>query len=128
MNITIAAVTSSQATINGQPLAREYVEGVLLPLLVAAQGKDHSGVLKAAQAFADVGLSLQASPVAVRVYANHVTEQAQVKARLLAEAQAHAHRCQVPTAKEIAERKAERERRAQAIRDHGARIRSQLGN
>lgn len=127
MSITITAVTPTKATINGQLLAREYAEGVLLPLLVAAQGKDQSGVLKVAQAFASAGLSLQASPMAVRVYRDHVAEQAQLEARQRAEAQAHASRCHIPTPKEIAERKAERERKAQAIRDHGAQIRSQLG-
>lgn len=128
MNITITAVTPAKATINGQPLAREYAEGVLLPLLVAAQGKDHANIQKMAQAFATAGLSLQASPEAVRVYRDHLAEQAQLAARQRAEAQAHAERCHIPTPKEIAERKAERERKAQAIRDHGARIRSQLGN
>lgn len=127
MNIIITAVTPAKATINGQPLAREYAEAVLLPLLVAAQGKDQSGVLKVAQAFASAGLSLQASPVAVRVYWDHLAEQAQLEARRLAESQAHAARCHIPTPKEIAERKAERERKAQAIRDHGAQVRSQLG-
>lgn len=127
MNIIITAVTPAKATINGQPLAREYAEGVLLPLLVAAQGKDHGSALKVAQAFATAGLSLQASPVAFRVYRDHLVEQAQLEARQRAEAQAHAERCHAPTPKEIAEKKAERERKAQAIRDHGARIRSQLG-
>lgn len=127
MNITITAVTPAKATINGQPLAREYAEGVLLPLLVAAQGKDHANIQKMAQAFATAGLSLQASPEAVRVYRDHLAEQAQLEARQRAEAQAHAERCHIPTPKEIAERKAERERKAQAIRDHGATVRAQLG-
>lgn len=128
MNITITAVTPTKATINGQPLVREYAEGVLLPLLVAAQGRDHAGVFKVAKAFALAGLSLEASPVASRVYRGHLAEQAQLEARQHAESQAHAERCHVPTPQEIAEKKAERERKAQAIRDHGARLRSQLGH
>lgn len=127
MNIIITAVTPTKATINGQQLAREYAEGVLLPLLVAAQGKDQSGVLKVAQAFASAGLSLQASPMAVRVYRDHLAEQAQLEARRAAEAQAHAERCRVPTPKEIAEKKAARIAEAARIRDIGATMRAQLG-
>ncbi|MBU3054953.1 hypothetical protein [Pseudomonas indica] len=127
MNITITAVTPTKATINGQPLAREYAEGVLLPLLIAAQGKDHAGIFKVAQAFAIASLPLGASPIAARVYREHLAEQAQLEARQRAEAQAHAERCRVPSPQEIAENKAKRERQAQAIREHGERLRAQLG-
>lgn len=128
MNIIITAVTPAKATINGQPLAREYAEGVLLPLLVAAQGKDQSGVLKVAQAFASAGLSLQASPMAMRVYRDHLAEQAQLEARLQAEAQEHAARCRVPTPQEIAEKKAARQAEVIRVREIGAARRAQLGN
>nr|WP_100548968.1 MULTISPECIES: hypothetical protein [unclassified Pseudomonas] len=127
MKIIITAVTPTKATINGQPMAREYAEGILLPLLVAAQGKDHAGVLKVAKAFSLAGLPLDASPVASRVHSEHLTEQARLEARQRAEAQAHAERCRVPTPQEIAEKKAKREREALAIREHGARLRAQLG-
>lgn len=36
MNINITAVTPSKATVNGQPMAREYVETLLLPLTPVA--------------------------------------------------------------------------------------------
>jgi hypothetical protein len=127
MNIIITAVTPAKATINGQPLAREYAEGVLLPLLVAAQGKDHAGILKMAQAFTTAGLSVKGSPMAMRIYRDHLTEQAQLEARRLAEAQEHAERCRVPTPQEIAEKKAARIAEAARIREQGAAIRAQLG-
>lgn len=127
MKLIITAVTPVKATVNGQPMAREYVEGVLLPLLVAAQGKDHSGVLKVATAFAEAGLSLSASPVASRVHGEYMAEQARLEARQRAEAQAHAERCRVPTPQEIAEKKAKRQANALAIREHGERLRAQSG-
>ncbi|NWL78925.1 hypothetical protein DM872_18930 [Pseudomonas taiwanensis] len=127
MNIEITPVTPSKVTVNGQPLAREYVEGILLPLLVAAQGGNHAGVFKVAKAFALAGLSLDASPVASRVYREHLAEQAQLEARQRAESRVHAERCQVPTPQEIAEKKAKRIAEAARIRDIGAAMRAQLG-
>lgn len=64
MNIEITAVTQAKVTINGQALAREYAESILLPLMVAAQGKNSPAILKVAQAFATAGLSLKAVPAA----------------------------------------------------------------
>lgn len=127
MNIDITAVTPTKVTLNGQSMAREYAETLLLPMLVASQGKNYSAVLKVSKAFAAAGLSLKAVPEAAHSYQVHMAEQAQLEARQLAEAQVHAERCRVPTAREIAEKKAERERQAQVIRDHGAMLRSQMG-
>lgn len=127
MNINITAVTPSKATVNGQPMAREYVETLLLPLLVAAHGKNYSGILQVAQVFAAAGLSLSASPEAARSYREHMAEKAALEARQIAEAKANAKRCRVPTPQEIAEKKAERARQAQAIRERGERLRAQLG-
>ena len=127
MNIVITAVTPAKVTINGQPMAREYAEGVLLPLLVAAQGKNQSAVLKVAEVFTTAGLSLQACPGTAHDYRCRLAEQAALKAQQLAEAKASAERCRVPTPKEIAEKKAARAAEAARIRDIGAAMRAQLG-
>jgi hypothetical protein len=127
MNIIITAVTPAKVTLNGQALAREYAETILLPLLVAAQGQNEASVIKVAEAFASAGLSLSGAPVAFRVYKEHLTERAAFEARQRAEAKANAARCRVPTPKEIAESRAKRERDAAAIRAHGAAIRAANG-
>lgn len=127
MNIEITAVTQAKVTINGQALAREYAESILLPLMVAAQGKNSPAILKVAQAFATAGLSLKTVPAANGAYQTHLAEQAQLEARRKAEAEADYQRCRVPTAQEIAEKKAKRLREAQAVREHAERIRSQMG-
>lgn len=127
MNINITAVTPETANVNGQELARSYVETVLLPLMVASQGQNHAGVVKVVQAFDTAGLSLEATPEASRIYKGHLYEQKLDKDRLDAEARAHAERCREPSRQEIAEAKAERERKAQEIRAMGARMRAANG-
>lgn len=127
MKININAVTPNTVDINGQTLAREYVEQVLLPLLVASKGENHSGIIQVIQAFAEADLSLEAVPHASRIYQGHLYQQSQEKARLAAEAAANAERCREPSAQELAEYHAEKERRAAAIRAHGAAIRAARG-
>ncbi len=127
MNIAITAVTPQSVTINGQELAREYVETVLLGLLVASAGENHAGIVKVAEAFALAGLSLEAHPKASRLYDGHRIEKQREKERLEAEVRAHAERCREPSRQEIAEYRAEKERRAREIREHGARLRAARG-
>jgi len=127
MNIAITAVTPESVTLNGQELARGYAESILLPLLVASQGQNHSGIIKVAEAFDTAGLALDAVPEASRIYRSHtITKQAE-RERLLAEARANAERCREPSPQEIAEYRAEKERRAREIREHGARLRAARG-
>lgn len=125
MNITITAVTPETANVNGQELARSYVESILLPLLVASKGQNHAGIIKVAQAFDTAGLSLEATPEANRIYRGHMLEQQREKDRLMAEAKANAERCREPSRQEIAEYHAEKERKAREIRENFARIRAQ---
>ncbi|RFF62194.1 hypothetical protein D0A22_15755 [Stutzerimonas stutzeri] len=125
MNINITAVTPETANVNGQELARSYVESILLPLMVASKGQNHAAIIKVAQAFDNAGLSLEAIPEASRVYRGHLLEQQREKERLQAEARANAERCREPSRQEIAEYHAEKERKAREIREHFARVRTQ---
>lgn len=127
MKITVSNVTPETVSIHGQTLAREYAELVLLPLLVAAEGQNHPAIVKVAEAFATAGLSLEGSPEASRVYRLHQNQQRAERERLQAEAKAHAERCRVKTADEIAQEIAERERKAREVREHGARLRAANG-
>lgn len=83
--------------------------------------------MKVAEAFAVAGLSLEAHPKASRLYAGHCIEKQREKEHLEAEARAHAERCREPSRQEIAECRAEKERRAREIREHGARLRAARG-
>lgn len=125
MNINITAVTPETANVNGQELARSYVESILLPLMVASKGQNHAAIIKVAQAFDNAGLSLEAIPDVSRIYRGHLLEQQREKERLQAEARANAERCREPSRQEIAEYHAEKERKAREIREHFARIRAQ---
>lgn len=128
MQIIITAVTPKTVEVQGQKLTREYAEGILLPLLVAAQGKNYAGISKVSQAFVTAGLRLEGSPEAVRVYHEHLSEKLAQEARQRAEAKANAERCYVPTPQEIAAKKAKRQADAEAIKAHGQVIRSVMGN
>lgn len=125
MNIIITEVTPETVCIHGQTLARPYAEMVLLPLLVASQGLNNGAIFKVAEAFSNAGLSLQGSPQAARVYQETMSARRAEQARLKAEAEAHAARCRVPTAADIAKANFERERQAAEIRAHSEQVRSQ---
>lgn len=124
MSIIITAVTPNTVEIHGQTLAREYAELVLLPLMVASKGQNHAGVIPVIQAFNTAGLSLEGVPEAAQIYKAHQIEQQRERDQRAAEAAAHAERCSEPSAKEIAEYHAEKQRRAAEIRAHGAAIRA----
>lgn len=125
MNITLTAVTPKTATVNGQELARGYVESILLPLLVASQGQNRASVIRIAHTFDNAGLSLEAVPQAASAYRSHAIEQQQERERRAAEARVHAERCREPSRQEIADYRAEKECKAREIREHFARIRAQ---
>ncbi|BFN28404.1 hypothetical protein PSCT_01827 [Pseudomonas sp. SCT] len=125
MNINITAVTPETANVNGQELARSYVESILLPLMVASKGQNHAAVIKVAEAFDNAGLSLEATTEASRIYRGHLLEQQREKERLQAEARANAERCREPSRQELADYHAEKERKAREIREHFARVRTQ---
>lgn len=124
MKITITKVLKNEVTICSQILSREYVENILLPMLVAQCGTVKGQQFEIVKAFDEAGLSLQAIPVVAREYRQHLYEDAQEKARKQAEADAHAARCRVPTDREWAQVKAERAERAAAIRAQAERVRA----
>lgn len=121
MNINVSNVTDTKATVCGQEVTREYAENILLPMLVSTAKSNRSAIVKA---FDEAGLSIKAAPEAAREYALEKRREAEERARMLAEANAHAERLRVPTAREIAQARADREARAAAIREHGERIRA----
>lgn len=124
MKITITKVLKDEVTVSGQTLRREYVENIMLPMLVAQCGTVKGRQFEIVKAFDEAGLSLQAIPDVAREYRQDQYQKAQERARLQAEANAHAERCREHTPREIAQAKADKEPRAAAIREHGARIRA----
>ncbi|MFW7262451.1 hypothetical protein [Pseudomonas juntendi] len=124
MQITITKVLKNEVTVSGQTLSREYVENIMLPMLVAQCGTVKGQQFEIVKVFDEAGLSLQAIPDVVREYRQDQCQKAQERARLQAEVNAHAERCREWSPREIAQAKADREARAAAIREHGARIRA----
>lgn len=124
MKITITKVLKNEVTICGQTQTREYVENIMLPMLVAQCGTVKGQQFEIVKAFDEAGLSLQAIPVVAREYRQDQYQKAQERARLQAEANAHAERCREWSPREIAQAKADKEARDAAIREHGARIRA----
>ena len=124
MKITITKVLKNEVTVSGQTLNREYVENIMLPMLVAQCGTVKGQQFEIVKTFDEAGLSLQAIPVVAREYRQDQYQKAQERARLQAEANAHAERCREWSPREIAQARHEREARAAAIREHGARMRA----
>ena len=124
MKITITKVLKNEVTISGQTMSREYVEGIMLPILVAQCGTVRDRQFEIVKAFDEAGLSLSAIPEVAREY----TEKASERLRQQAEAKAHAERCRVDTPRELAQARADKEARAAAIREQGDRIRAASRN
>lgn len=122
MQITITNVLKDEVTVSGQTLRREYVENIMLPMLVAQCATVQSRKLEIVKVFAEAGLSLDAVPDAAREYAIDKSEKARLRLRQQAEADAHAERCRVATPRELAQAKADREARAAAIREQSAKV------
>ena len=95
MQITITNVLKDEVTVSGQTLRREYVENIMLPMLVAQCATVQSRKLEIVKVFAEAGLSLNAVPEAAREYAVDKSEKARLRLRQQAEANAHAERCRV---------------------------------
>lgn len=122
MLISITQVTQSKATVCGQVVSREYAENILLPMLVSQCGTLYGRQIEVIKAFTEAGLSTSACPEATQRFHQDRHEKAQERARAQAEAQWHAERCYEPTAREIAQAKADRESRAAAIRTHANQL------
>ena len=122
MQINITNVLKDEVTISGQIMKREYVENIMLPVLIGQCGTVQSRKLEIVKVFAEAGLSLDAIPEAAREYAIDKSEKARLRLRQQAEADAHAERCRVATPRELAQAKADRVARAAAIREQGAKV------
>ncbi|MNX96434.1 hypothetical protein D3C86_1287490 [compost metagenome] len=122
MQINITNVLKDEVTVSGQTMRREYVENIMLPMLVAQCATVQSRKLEIVKVFAEAGLSLDAVPEAAREYAIDKSEKARLRLRQQAEADAHAERCRVATPRELAQVKADREARAAAMREQSAKV------
>ncbi len=122
MKITITNVLKNEVTVSGQTLSREYVENIMLPMLVAQCATVLSRKFEVVKAFDEAGLSLAAIPEVAREYAIDKSEKARLRLRQQAEADAHAERLREATPRELAQAKAERKARAEAICEHGRQI------
>jgi hypothetical protein len=122
MKITISNVLEKEVTVSGQPLAREYVENVLLPSLMAQCGRNNDAKFGVIDAFHNGGLSLKAIPEDSLTYFETRRAQKAEREQLQREADEHAERCRVWTPRELAQAKADKEARAAAIREQGAKI------
>lgn len=128
MQITITQVLKNEVTVSGQTLNREYVENIMLPMLIAQCATVQSRKFEIVKVFDEAGLSLSAIPEVAREYAIDKSEKARLRLRQQAEANAHAERLREATPRELAQAKADREARAAAIREQGDRVRAASRN
>ena len=124
MQINITNVLKDEVTISGQIMKREYVENIMLPVLIGQCGTVRGRQFEIVKAFDEAGLSLAAIPEVAREYRQDQHAKATERARQQAEADAHAERLREATPRELAQAKAEREATAAAIREHGNRVRA----
>ncbi|WP_323154027.1 hypothetical protein [Pseudomonas alvandae] len=124
MSITITKVLKNEVTVSGQPLSREYVENVMLPLLMAQCGRNNSAKFGVIKAFDEAGLSLKAIQEDALTYFETKREQKVASEQAQREANERAERLREAAPRELAQAKADKEARAAAIREHGARLRA----
>ncbi|MDM8191103.1 hypothetical protein EVS84_15055 [Pseudomonas koreensis] len=122
MQINITNVLKDEVTISGQIMKREYVENIMLPVLIGQCGTVRGRQFDIVKIFDEAGLSLAAIPEVAREYAIDKSEKARLRLRQQAEADAHAERCRIATPRELAQAKADRVARAAAIREQGAKV------
>ena len=122
MKITITNVLKDEVTVSGQPLKREYVESVMLPLLMAQCGRNNGTKFAVIKAFDEAGLSLKAIQEDALTYFETKREEQVKKAREQREANERAELLREWTPRELAQAKADKEARAAAIREHGAKV------
>ena len=122
MNITITKVLKNEVTVSGQTLSREYVENVMLPLLMAQCGRNNGAKFGVIKAFDEAGLSLKAIQEDAVTYFESKRVQKAEREKLQREADERAERLREPTPRELAQAKADKEARAAAHREHAQRI------
>lgn len=128
MKITITQVLKNEVTVSGQTLNREYVENIMLPLLMAQCGRNNGTKFGVIKTFDEAGLSLKAIPEDSQVYLMTKREEQAKREQAQREANAHAERLREATPRELAQAKADREARAAAIREQGDRVRAASRN
>ena len=92
MQINITNVLKDEVTISGQIMKREYVENIMLPVLIGQCGTVRGRQFEIVKVFDEAGLSLAAIPEVAREYAIDKSEKARLRLRQQAEADAHAER------------------------------------
>ncbi|MGB3127134.1 MAG: hypothetical protein WBB95_25260 [Pseudomonas sp.] len=122
MNITITKVLKNEVTVSGQTLSREYVENVMLPLLMAQCGRNNGAKFGVIKAFDEAGLSLKAIQEDAVTYFETKRAQKAEREKLQREANERAERLREPTPRELAQAKADKEERAAAHRAHAQKI------
>lgn len=120
MNIT--KVLKNEVTVSGQTLSREYVENVMLPLLMAQCGRNNGAKFGVIKAFDEAGLSLKAIQEDALTYFETKRAQKAEREKLQREADERAERLREPTPRELAQAKADKEERAAAHRAHAQKI------
>jgi predicted RNA-binding protein with RPS1 domain len=128
MNITITKVLKNEVTVSGQTLAREYVENVMLPLLMAQCGRNNGSKFAVIKAFDEAGLSLKAIQEDAQTYFLTKRDEQAKREQAQREVDAHAERLREWTPRELAQAKAEREAYAASVRAHFASVRAAKGN
>jgi hypothetical protein len=128
MLINITNVLKNEVTISGQTLRREYVETLMLPLLMAQCGRNNSAKFGVIKAFDEAGLSLKAISEDAQVYFLTKRDEQAKREKAQREAAAHAERLREATPRELARAKADKEARAAAIREQGDRVRAASRN
>lgn len=122
MNITITKVLKNEVTVSGQTLSREYVENVMLPLLMAQCGRNNGAKFGVIKAFDEAGLSLKAIQEDAVTYFETKRAQKAEREKLQREANERVERLREPTPRELAQAKADKEERAAAHRAHAQKI------
>lgn len=128
MNITITNVLKDDVTVSGQSFKREYVENVMLPLLMAQCGRNNAAKFGVIKAFDEAGLSLKAIPEDAVTYVETKRQEADRKAREQREVDAYAASLRPMSDREWEQLKADRRAKAAAIRAHGERSRAASRN
>lgn len=128
MNITITKVLKNEVTLSGQPLNREYVENVMLPLLMAQCGRNNDAKFGVIKAFDEAGLSLKAIQEDALTYFESKRKQQAAREQAQREADAYAASLRLMSDREWEQLKADRRAKAEAIRAHGERMRAASRN
>ncbi|MCT8945615.1 hypothetical protein [Pseudomonas iridis] len=127
MNITITKVLKNEVTVSGQTLSREYVENVMLPLLMAQCGRNNGAKFGVIKAFDEAGLSLKAIQEDAVTYFETKREQKADREQKQREADAYAASLRPMSDREWAQLKADRKAKADAISAHFAECRAKTG-